>query len=60
MPATATVGTATTSRHFAIHGDQLTIDMTQDTCPPCAPGELTGEWIAQTVIYESSPFTRQP
>ena len=46
---------------YAIAGDQLTIDMTEDTCPPCEPGaDLLGERIAQTVIYETAPFTRQP
>jgi len=46
---------------YAIDGDKLTIDMIQDTCPPCGPGaDLFGEQIAQTVIYETSPFTRQP
>jgi hypothetical protein len=45
---------------YAIDGDQLTIDMVRDTCPPCPPGELIGDQIAQTVIYETSPFTKQP
>jgi peptide/nickel transport system substrate-binding protein len=45
---------------YAIDGDRLTIDMIQDTCPPCAPGDLLGERIALTVIFESSRFTREP
>ena len=45
---------------FAIDGDQLTVDMTKDDCPYCTtPAELAGEQIAQTVIYETAPFTRQ-
>jgi hypothetical protein len=47
--------------HYAIDGDQLTIDMVKDDCPPAqctTPAELAGEQIAQTVIYETSPFTR--
>jgi hypothetical protein len=47
--------------HYAIEGDKLTIDMTEDTCPDCTPGaDLLSEQIAQTVIYESAPFTKQP
>jgi hypothetical protein len=54
-------GTYYITYEYAIDGDQLTIDMTRDTCPPCeSDADLTGERIAQTVIYESSPFTRQP
>ena len=45
---------------FTIVGDQLTIDMIENTCPICSSdAELAGEQIAQTVIYETSPFTRQ-
>ena len=45
---------------FAIDGDELAIDMTKIACPFCAsPAELAGELIAQSVIYETSPFTRQ-
>ena len=44
---------------YATDGDKLTVDMTQDTCPPCgSDADLMGERIAQTVIYETSPFTK--
>lgn len=46
--------------HYVIDGDKLTIDMLSDECPFCSPDELLGEQIAQTAIYETSPFTRQP
>jgi hypothetical protein len=52
--------TATESGHectitytYAFDGAQLTLDMVDD---PCFPGVLD-EQIAQTVIYESAPFT---
>jgi hypothetical protein len=45
--------------HFAIDGDELTVDMIEDDFPDCTPDECWGEQIAQTVIYETSPFTRQ-
>jgi peptide/nickel transport system substrate-binding protein len=46
---------------FSIDGDQLIIDMIQDGCPPCeSEADLWGERIAQTVIYESAPFTKEP
>ncbi|HTI29436.1 MAG TPA: ABC transporter substrate-binding protein [Methylomirabilota bacterium] len=46
---------------YQIDGEKLTTDMTLDTCPACDPGaDLLGEQIAQTVIYESAPFTKQP
>jgi hypothetical protein len=45
---------------YAIDGDQLTIDMVKDDCPDCSSAaDLAGERIAQTVIYETSPFMRQ-
>jgi hypothetical protein len=45
---------------YAIDGDQLTIDMIRDDCPDCSSAaDLAGERIAQTVIYETSPFRRQ-
>jgi peptide/nickel transport system substrate-binding protein len=54
-------GTYYITYEYAIDGDQLTIDMIQDDCPPCSPGaDLMGERIAQTVIYETSPFTKEP
>jgi hypothetical protein len=46
--------------HYAIVGDQLTIDMVADTLPTASGGEQLGEDIAQTVIYETATFTRQP
>jgi len=46
--------------HYAIDGDQLTVDMIEDDFPGCpADAGCWGELIAQTVIYETSPFTRQ-
>ena len=45
---------------FTIEGDQLTIDMVSDDYPASSPEELIGEQLAQTVIYESAPFTRVP
>ena len=55
-------GTYYITYHYSIDGDQLTIDMIQDGCPPCEAraADLAGERIAQTVIYESAPFTKQP
>jgi hypothetical protein len=45
---------------YAIEGDQLTIDMIRDDFPDSSSAaDLAGERIAQTVIYETSPFTRQ-
>jgi hypothetical protein len=53
--------------HFAIDGDQLTIDMISDDFARADYGaaspseaELLGEQMAQTAIYETSSFTRQP
>jgi len=53
--------------HFAIDGDQLTIDMISDDYTRADYGaaspseaELLSEQMAQTAIYETSPFTRQP
>jgi hypothetical protein len=43
---------------FNLDGDTLTIDMLVDDYPASSPEELLGEQIAQTVIYESAPFTR--
>lgn len=45
---------------FAVDGDELTIDMVRDDYPTTSPDELAGEQVAQTVIYESAPFIRQP
>jgi hypothetical protein len=45
--------------HYAIDGDQLTIDMVEDICPAWTEAELLGDSIVQTEIYETSPFTRQ-
>ena len=46
--------------NFTIDGDQLTIDMVRDDYPAASPEELAGELVAQTVLYESAPFTRVP
>ena len=45
---------------FTVDGDQLTIDMVRDDFPAVSPDELVGEQLAQTVIYETAPFTRVP
>ena len=45
---------------FTIDGDQLTIDMVRNDFPAASPKELIGEQLAQTVLYESAPFTRVP
>lgn len=45
---------------YEVDGDQLTIDMVKNTCPYCiSEAERLGELLAQTEIYETSPFTRQ-
>jgi hypothetical protein len=44
---------------FSIDGDQLVIDMVRDDYPTVSEEELAGEIYAQTVIYESAPFTRE-
>jgi len=46
--------------HYAIDGDQLTIDMVEDICPAWSETELLGDSIIQTEIYETSPFTQEP
>jgi hypothetical protein len=53
-------GTYYITYHFAIDGDQLTIDMIEDDLPTTGADQGWGEQIAQTVIYETSPFTEQP
>jgi hypothetical protein len=44
---------------YAVQGDTLTIDMVRDDYPNATAAALAGELVAQTVIYETSPFTRQ-
>ena len=44
---------------YAVDGDQLTIDMIRDDYPTTSEVELLGERLAQTEIFETSPFTRQ-
>jgi hypothetical protein len=44
---------------YSIDGDQLVIDMVRDDYPTVSEEELAGEIYAQTVIYESVPFTRE-
>jgi hypothetical protein len=45
---------------YSIDGDQLVIDMVRDDYPAAVTEEeLAGEIYAQTVIYESAPFTRE-
>ena len=43
---------------YAVDGDRLTIDVVEDGFPGMSEAELWGDRIAQTVIYESAPFTR--
>ena len=40
---------------YAFDGEQLTLDMIDDQCGPC--GDDVGELIAQTIIFETAPFT---
>jgi len=44
---------------YAIEGDQLTIRMTDHGCPTTGEAPLTDQ-VAQTAIFETSPFLRQP
>jgi hypothetical protein len=44
---------------YAIDGDQLTIVMTDHGCPTTGEAPLNDQ-VAQTAIFETSPFTRQP
>jgi hypothetical protein len=44
---------------YAVDGDELTVDMVSNEFPTTSEEELTGEMIAQTVIYESAPFVRE-
>jgi hypothetical protein len=43
--------------HFAITGDRLVVDMISDQYPN---DRSFGDTVAQTVIYNSTPFTRMP
>jgi hypothetical protein len=43
---------------YTIDGDELTIDMVEDNYP--VEAEVIGDSLAQTVIYETAPFTREP
>jgi len=43
--------------HFAITGDRLAVDMISDQFPY---DRSFGDTVAQTVIYNSAPFTRMP
>jgi hypothetical protein len=45
---------------FTIDGDQLVIDMVDNQFPAPTEADLWSDTIAQTVIYESGPFTREP
>jgi hypothetical protein len=44
---------------FAIDGDTLTVDMLEDAYPTSSEAERLGDAIAQTIVYETSPFTRE-
>ena len=52
-------GTYYITYRYAIDGDQLTIDMVEDNYLATSEAGLLGELLAQTEIYETSPFTRQ-
>jgi hypothetical protein len=45
---------------YGLDGDTLTVDMVRDDYPTTSADELVGERIAQTVIYETASFKRQP
>jgi hypothetical protein len=45
---------------YALDGDELTIDMVRNEFPTSSEAELIGERVAQTVIYETAPFRREP
>ena len=45
---------------FSINGDQLVIDMVKNEFPAPTAADLWNDIVAQTVIYESGPFTRTP
>lgn len=45
---------------YLLDGDTLTVDMVRDDYPTNSKAELLGEHIAQTVVYETAPFTRGP
>ena len=45
---------------YQLDGDELTIDMVRNDFPTSSEDELTGELVAQTVIYETAPFVREP
>jgi len=50
----------TITYQYTIDGDTLVIDMIQDDSPAGTPeADVWADRIAQTVIYESLPFTRQ-
>ena len=44
---------------YSIQGDELVLDMVGDDYPTVSEQELAGEIYAQTVLYESAPFTRE-
>lgn len=44
---------------YVVDGDQLVMDMVRNDFPTVSEEELAGEIYAQTVIYESAPFTRE-
>lgn len=44
---------------YAIEGDRLTIEMTDPGCPTTGDAPLNDQ-VAQTAIFETSLFTRQP
>jgi hypothetical protein len=45
---------------YELDGDELAVDMVSNEYPTTSEEELTGEMIAQTVIYETAAFVREP
>ena len=52
-------GVGTITYRFAVDGNQLVIDMIQLSLTGKTEADVWADRIAQTVIYESLPFTRQ-
>ena len=44
---------------YAIDGDQLTVEMIERGCPTTGEAPLNDQ-VAQTAVFETSPFMRQP
>jgi hypothetical protein len=48
-----------TTWRYAIDGDQLTVEMDDPGCAASGPAPIHDQ-LAQTIIFQTSPFTRQP